>query len=282
MKKLVKPYLASKILYDNRNQQEFEKDVFMDFALRIKIPKFKFLSTTPPEPDIIINTLKSKTLTEYNIGCEMKCLYWDKKKKGSGEKIRLENWRSFAKMLRKDLDHLKNGFEYLYGVISLRDFKILNKKQNQEKLSKEIIQLLKKERLPIYTEFENFPNQDFLIDNVESLRIETYAERDILWWETSLLSGETIYDIDILEKEILQKNSLDYNFDNCKEKWLLLFAEANNLGNAVSISSDELKNLKITENHKFDKVYYFDLFSESIHLIFPKYKLEFEVKDCYE
>lgn len=60
----VKPFLASKRLYNNRSQQKYEKDIFMDFALRIGISEFLILQPYPPKPDIIVSIFRSDVLEE--------------------------------------------------------------------------------------------------------------------------------------------------------------------------------------------------------------------------
>ncbi|MDX1943093.1 MAG: hypothetical protein SFU99_21195 [Saprospiraceae bacterium] len=277
MKKSVKPVLASKILYDNRNQQEYEKDIFMDFALRIGIKHFFIQQPQPPKPDIIISIERENSNKDFIIGCEIKDLYWDKGMQGSNEKRKFEKWKSFARRLRTDLDKLNNGFEYLYGVLTLKNFDILKFKENQEKLSEGIINFLKPYRLPINDQFDKFYSQTFLSENIANLRIETYAERGVLWWERSLRSGTAYFDAGIFNDEILQKSEKNHDFTECDEKWLLLFAESNNIGNTITFSFESEGEPKISVKHKFDRVFFFDYFQQKIYQIVPKFKRLFEV-----
>ncbi|MBK9220681.1 MAG: hypothetical protein IPO16_00990 [Saprospiraceae bacterium] len=278
MNKSVKPSLASKRMYDSRNQKDYEKDIFMDFAIRIGIENFKIFQQNPPKPDIIIHIQMQNHVNEIQIGCEIKDLYWDKTKKGSIEKKRFENWKSFARIIRAELDNLNNGFEYLYGVVSLIDFDILNSKEDQKRLAKEFIEFLKDERLPLNKKYTEFVDQKVLSENVSDLRIETYAERGILWWETSLLTGMKNYNLDIFQNEIEQKNSKKYDFTNCDEKWLLFFAESNNLGNAISFPFEVIDKPSIKSAHMFDRVFYFDYFSQSIYQLWPDFKKMFGIE----
>ena len=278
MNNSVKPHLASKILYDNRNQQDYELDVFMDFTLRLGFEDFKIAQPNPPRPDIEIKFLNKRKEESIVVGCEIKDLYWDKKNNGSPEKRKFEKWKSFTSRLRENLDNSGKGFEYLYGVVGLKDFSVINNGKNQEKLSREIIKFLKSYNLPININLDSFEDNEYLSENINYLRIETYAERGILWWETSLLSGRTGFDLKIFDEEIKQKSKKIHDFSSCDKKWLLLFAEANNLGNVVTFPFHLMdERPEIENNHKFDKVFWFDHFYHSIYEISPSFKRLFSV-----
>ncbi|MCP9292725.1 hypothetical protein [Gracilimonas sediminicola] len=274
MRKSVRSQLASKILYEERwfnrsDQTQYERDIFADLMLRLNLKNIEFESPSPPQPDIILSLYNSDSKVR-KIGCELTDLYWDNTDQGSLQKQKIAKWKNFSTKLQDNLRGLKKGYEYIYGVLSLKNFNECLKSDND--LIDELINILTSHKFPFKTKIEDFKSSSYLKKHCNSLSLTTYPESDLLWWESSLLSGKLEYEPSVLNKPIIKKHKKDHDFSGCEEKWLLIYAGGNNLGNTITFFEEELKNVKYSKN-KFDRIIYWDCFLENIFQLYPKFKI---------
>ncbi len=269
-RKTLKDSLASKGLYDNSTGKEKELKVLNGFLQRLQVGHHTII---PGErPDFFLNF----SFGDYNasLGCELTYYFADKKKYGSAQARFVRQWKYFANSLRAALDAEGEKYKYLYGAIHFNnsDFHVLDRFGRKALITEIIVAIGESVETSNISNFNKvkFP---LLAEHVDHIYLRTtFPETGILWWPSHLQSGTVNDPTHRLLEIIEEKNTagFSYEWNNVDEKWLLIYSAAEGTSDMAVLQSDpEICNQlgKI----RFDKVYLWSKFFESIDEIYPDF-----------
>jgi len=269
--------LASRYLYDNRSKEELEIDDCCAIVHRLGIRDFLIYHNNQPKPDVTL--IKS---SGDKIGYELTDAYWDSGRNGSISRERYETWKLFAKNLSKRFSQKGGNYPYYYGVISLTDrcfqgleeeiFKYIQKEVKVLQMQRDLIRYLEESLsdVPFSDNFREIAIPENLVKLISSCKVKSFPERNLLWWESSLLSGRLLEPIKSIGNCVKIKCDKTYDMDNFVEKVLAIVGRKACLGSPIVFNMEDLKTISLPQKIQFDKIIYWDQFSESIFMIYPE------------
>lgn len=270
--------VASKILCAEHKDKIQELYLIKGFLKRICVEYEKLedrqsrLRPEDNEPDFIVHLKNNKRL-----GFEF-TFYYSDQSRGT-----FERWSKISNIIKDKLLKNGNGQEYLYGAIHFKDPYISLDGIDKEKFADECVDVVKylisetklRHECFSFNDFTQFPYLETYVDHIHF--DNTFPEKGILWWHASLQSGFVDDPIIILPKIINGKNKKNYKKDDLDSLSLVICASALTLGDTGMMTKDDLKKLAKIDT-PFDKIFYWDKFSENIFEIYPLRKLIFDGK----
>ena len=265
--------LASKVLTPRRPKKEAEEAVMRGFLTRLGFGHFALALRERPDFTVTFESDASPV----RISCELTTYCSDPTKFGSIQRRRFAMWTGFAERLRDRLR--REGLSHYYGAIFFQSNFYTCVAANEDALSEEIVQALRP--LSGSTTLRAFdrivyPVMARHVDHV--LVRDTSPEDGVLWWEAGLQTGRVVQSFEALKSCIKSKGKKAQSFEklDVREAWLVVHAPGRGLSDLLFLSAEpdmELVRISQVAPNIFDRVFLWDGFGESIHQLYPHYKV---------
>lgn len=265
-------HLASKALNINwKLKKQDEEEVIRGFLSRIGLTEPGLESRE--RPDFLVDARG-----RVRIACEVARYFSDEGSRGSIERRFFRLWTDFALSLKRRLS--EEGMGHMYGAIHFRDANRIEIPP-EKAFMEEIIRAL---RSPYHGEvvgaFEpaNFPILASTVDHI-CVR-DTSPECGILWWCAHLQSGLVESSAHILWNQVEKKDeeASSYEWPECREKWLVIYAAARGLADCAPKIDSSQPTPRVAH---FDRVFFWDRFFETIYQLAPSVLTVLEYPKLY-
>lgn len=241
--------------------KEEERDILKKFLLRLSCRDLNIEDSERPDFFLRFNS-------SFCVGCEITKFSNDQSSKGSIQQKFISQWRSFALKLTEQLK--KNDLEGIYGAIHFKESNLNISELNDSQFIAELVKLVNLNKT--VNRIDNFETDDYPISTklIEHIYLEK-TDTNKLWWPAHLQSGTVDDPTDALIKIISNKckKASSYNWENVKDKWLLIYAPCEGLTDIADIHSTI--DLALPTN-SFDRVFLWNKFDERISQLLPEYK----------
>lgn len=268
--------LASKHLYETTKSQPKEHQTVLEFLDRLQIDA---KITCADKPDIFASLGND----DFLIGIEITQLCADDNNKGSKERERHASWKKIAEVLRSRLLSKEEPLSKIYGSIFFKNnngrLSPLPCKQHEiDKFCEQILLVL------CSTEISEHGQEirDFSIDHipmlanlVEHLYVRRFPDKENFFWHCADLQSGDVADaqnviIEIIKKK--KKKSLNYDWKDAPERWLLIYAAGHGLMDLACY----LEGPSIADPNPFTQIFVWDKFTETIYRLSPTISAVFE------
>jgi hypothetical protein len=212
------------------------------------------------QPDFFV------TARGHKIGVELTLFHLDSGARGSLGRKQFEKWALVSSAIRERLN--KAGIDNLYGSVFLKSIESQTLDQlNRPLFVEELTQLCQREndsgaRCRDVTDIEAF---SYLPSVLEKVHLDT-GPVNKLWWCAHLQSGPLDDSFPVVDRIIRGKVSkaCGYHWRDAEERWLVIAARALHLWDTGIIKEDQMANTKRIEQGAFDRVFFWDKFSENV------------------
>lgn len=255
------------------NKDDEERRLLDGFLARLSLEPDEFEKSE--RPDFFLRFERSPR--SVRIACEVVRFHLETE--GPTRLDHGHRWRSFAVRLREEL---RRSGQNVAGVLYLRggssgSFEALLRRR--DRTIAEISNLLRRTGVTSGTivtfDVAEEPVLSSAVDRI-LLRPANRVNTE-LWWCSSLQSGVLPDPWPSLVRIVREKDAkaANWNWRNADERWLLVVAEAQTLGDTM-VLTDAVASTTIPCK-AFSRTFLWDGFSERIHQIQPTYGLVFEV-----
>lgn len=278
----LKDNLASSVfskLYQSKKVAE--KEIVQGFLERIGLQHVIYVITERERPDFeVAIRLENENLV---FACELTDFVSDSTYYGSRERRFWRLWVNFAEKLKLHLE--RNGLAQYYGAVHFKTPDRTNLPAKDEILIQELVQALKQSvaRHEIELSFTlNLTEYKTLDEHINHIYVRNTApETGILWWCGHLQAGEISLAnvVNGLQNSIEDKNTVasKYQWPDCKEKWLVIYAAARGIYDVAYIhnSLEEIAKIRF-QSDCFDRIFLWDKWGENIYQLSPSFHVILE------
>ncbi|MBK6767137.1 MAG: hypothetical protein IPG71_12825 [bacterium] len=220
-------------------------------------------------------------ISSQKIGIEITVYHNDVGRRGSEGRIRYELWWDIALLLKENLKRV--GIGNLHGTVHFHDEAYENLQAlDIEQFVLEITKLcVRLEGGTGNTSIEDFSQYPYLHNTLAKIELEWVNPRqvDVVWACSHLHSGPIPSSTPILNSIIegkLEKGK-HYDWQGAIGRWLVIVAPAFNTS-TTGIFDESIRDYNI-DSDVFDRIYFWDWYSEKIWELHPKVQLVYQEND---